>query len=68
MEQRLGVLMAHVRNYPVKCRSLVAKAVLAHGEFAKILGCFWNSLVEKFEDNPSGRFRINSNVKLSGID
>lgn len=47
--------MTHLRDYPVKCRSLVTKAVLARGKLAEVLGSLRNSFVIEFEDDPSSR-------------
>lgn len=40
-----GVWLTHVRDNPMEGRSLVTKAMLAGGELAKILGCFWDGFV-----------------------
>jgi len=56
--------MTHVWNYSVERRSLVAKAMLTGGELAEVFGSFGDSFVIQFEDDPPGRFGIDSNIKL----
>ena len=56
----------HIRDYPVECGTLVAKAMLTGGKLAEVLSSLGNSLVVEFEDNPPSRLRIDSNVKLHG--
>ena len=47
--------MAHIRDYPVERRSLVAKAMLAGGKLAEVLSRLRNSFIIKFKGNsPSG--------------
>jgi len=60
-------IMTYPRDYPVECRSLVTKAMLTGGKLAEVLCSLWNSFVIKLENNPSGRFRIDGNIKLYEI-
>ena len=48
-------IMMHLWNYPVKRRSLVAKAMLTGCKFAEVLGSLGDSFVIKLEDDPPGR-------------
>lgn len=59
--------MAYIWNHPVEGRSLVTKPMPTGCKLAKVLGSLWDSFIIKFENNPSGRLRIDGNVKLHGI-
>ena len=51
----MRIEIAHIRDYPVERRSLVAKAMLAGGKLAEVLSSLWNSFIIKFEgDSPGG--------------
>jgi len=60
-------IMTHIWNHPVEYRSLVAKPMLTGCKLAKVLGSLWDSFIIKFENNPSGRLGIDSNIKLCRI-
>ena len=45
--------MTHIRDHPVECRSLIAKAMLTRGKLTEILSSFWDCFVIELENNPS---------------